>query len=166
MGQRKVGPCEGLRSLGLSSGDQPLPLNLLPQQGDPTLLLAWENPWGHGGRPGLWDGEGGRRASPAEDCASSSPSGLPLDSVPAGKGRRAFWWPWTEPAQKAVPAEGLGGEGSLLCGVEGISVDGALGGWRRQGLWDVQIGSNSTGGNGAGTECLLVSNTPVLKAIT
>lgn len=166
MGQRKASPCEGLRSLGLSSGDQPLPLNLLPQQGDPTLLPAWEDPWGRGGRPGLWDGEGGRRAGPVEDSASSCPSGLPLDSVPAGKGRRAFWWPWTEPAQKAVPAEGLGGEGCLLCGVEGIVVDGARGGWRRQGLWDVQIGSNSAGGNGAGTECLLVSNTPILKAIT
>ena len=56
--------------------------------------------------------------------------------------------------------------GRALCGVERISVDGALGGWRRQGLWDVQIGSNSTGGNGAGKECLLVSNTPIVKAIT
>lgn len=70
---------------------------------------------------------------PAEDGASSCPSGLPL-ILSAGKGRRASWWPWTEPAQKAVPAEGLGGEGCLLCGVERIAVDGARGGWRRQGF--------------------------------
>ena len=80
---------------------------------------------------------------PAQQRMAPPPApGLPLDSVPAGKGRRAFWWPWTEPAQKAVPTEGLGGEGCLLCGVEGMAVDGSHGGWRRQGFWDVQTGSN------------------------
>lgn len=44
MGQRKVGPCEGLRSLGLSSGDQPLPLNLLPQEGDPHCFRPGRTP--------------------------------------------------------------------------------------------------------------------------
>lgn len=57
--------------------------------------------------------------------------------------------------------------GTAVCFVVRRGYGGRFpGGWRRQGLWDVQIGSNSAGGNGAGTECLLVSNTPILKAST
>lgn len=133
MGQRKAGPCEGLRSLGLSSRDQPLLLNLLPQQGDPTLLPSL------GGPLGLWrearavGWSGWKAGRPSRGQRLLLPSGLPLDSVPAGKGRRAFWWPWTEPAQKAVPTEGLGGEGCLLCGV------GDSGGWFPWGLEEAGV---------------------------
>lgn len=70
------------------------------------------------------------------------PRGLPLDSLPAGRGRRPFWWLWTESAQRAVPAEGLVGGHSLLFLLEGIVVDGSLGDWRRLsgGFWIFRLG--------------------------
>lgn len=107
---------------------------------------------------------GGRRASPAED-ALLLPFWFASGFCPQqAKGGRAFQ-AVTEPAQKAAPAEGLGGEGCLLCGVERIAVDGAPWGLEEAGALGCSD-SNSAGGNGAGTEWLLVSNTPILKAIT
>lgn len=44
-----------------------------PSRETPRCFPAWEDPWGCGGRPGLWVGVGGRQAGPAEDGASSCP---------------------------------------------------------------------------------------------
>lgn len=74
---------------------------------------------------------------------SSCPSGLPLDSVPAGRGRRRFWWPWTEPAQKAVPPEGVGREGRVCFVLWWMVPLGAGGGEASWGLLVVQIGKNT-----------------------
>ena len=43
---------------------------------------------------------------------------------------------------------------------------GVGGGRSHWGFLEVQIGSNTVGGNGAGAVCLLVPNMPVLKTVT
>lgn len=68
------------------------------------------------------------------------PLWFPLDSVPAGRGRRRFCWLWTEPVQKAVPLEGLGREGrvcSVLCWMVPLGAGGGKASW---GLLDIRLG--------------------------
>lgn len=67
----------------------------------------------------------------------SSRTGLPLGSVPAGRGRRPCCWRWTEPARKAV-LEGRGGRAECCVFWVGGGSLRVRGGCLR--LPDIQVG--------------------------
>ena len=126
------------------------PLNLLPKQGNPTLLPSLGGALGHRWRAGLGDGEGGRQASrPGRTLFLPLWFASGFCSCRQRKKTLLVAMDRACPESGTSKGRGQGGQ-SVLCAL----VDGSLGGWRGRG----QLGASgcsdweehSADGNGAG----------------
>lgn len=127
-GAEEAGSCEGLRSLGLSSGDQPLPQSY-PQQETPHCFQP-------GRTPGVVEGGQGCGMERVEGGPAQQKGRRLLLPFWFASGfcprrqrrRRAFWWPWTGHCpERYLQRVWVGGLSALWCGEDS-------GGWCPWGL--------------------------------